>query len=107
MKLVILVRTDLRMDKGKVTAQACHAALAAARACDAGTLMLWRLQGEPVVVVKTTDAEFEAVVAAASSAGIQVHRVYDAGRTQVEAGTLTVAALGPSHKDVTSHLKLY
>ena len=106
MKLVILVRTELKMDKGKVAAQACHAALAAARG-DAGNVLLWRLCGEPIVVVKTTNEEFEDAIAKATSEGIRVSQVYDAGRTQVGAGTLTVAALGPSKKDVTSHLKLY
>lgn len=95
------------MDKGKVAAQACHAALAASATCDSVTLATWRLHGEPIVVVKTTDAEFHAAVDAATRADIRVNRVTDAGRTQVEPGTLTVAALGPSYKDVTRHLKLY
>ena len=50
-KLVIVVRADLRMSSGKVAAQAAHAALAATRRSGAAVLGQWQGAGEKIVVV--------------------------------------------------------
>lgn len=97
-KLALLVRTDLAMGRGKIAAQAAHAAVAAALAtlgsadCDA-----WLAQGQPMVVLRLggEDALGQAE-AAARSAGLPVEVIRDAGRTQVPAGTPTCCAIGPA-----------
>lgn len=122
-KLVIVVRADVAMTPGKVAAQACHAALKAQRAGYGGssgggaslrgTLSAWQAQGEPIVVLRGpgSEAGLLALVAQAKAAGLPAYTVRDAGRTQVEAGTMTVAAIGPAEEGridaVTGSLRLY
>lgn len=57
-----------------------------------------------------TIEEFEAIERRAREAGLNTYIVHDAGRTQVEAGSMTVAAIGPGDIDVideiTGSLKL-
>src|SRR6266700_5983172 len=97
-KLVLLVRTDLDMGRGKIAAQAAHAAVAAVLAtlgghdCDA-----WRAAGQPKVVLSvSSETELSQVADAARAAGLPVQVVQDAGRTQVPHGTPTCCAVGPA-----------
>ena len=76
-KLIIVVRADLGMGRGKVAAQAAHAAVAAALA-SVGT------------------AAFRAIAGQARAAGLPVQVIRDAGRTQVAEGTATCCAIGPA-----------
>ena len=71
-RLVIRINQDVKMTRGKAAAQAVHAALLA---CDAHP-------GVPVIVLGGKRAEIEAMPI----------RVRDAGRTEVEPGTLTAGA---------------
>ena len=117
-KLLIVVRTDLKMSKGKIAAQASHAAVGAVHVdglgptnCDAGALLAWERSGSKTVCTKVgSAAELAAVVRAARRAGLPVTEVADAGRTQVAAGSRTCAAFGPAGAGaidaVTSGLKL-
>ena len=54
--------------------------------------------------------EILALMGVAQSLGITAEVVADAGRTQIEAGSLTVLGIGPAPKSmvdkVTGHLKL-
>ena len=51
------------------------------------------------------------LVVRARQVGLIANYIRDAGRTQVESGTRTVAAIGPGPKSIidqiTGHLKLY
>lgn len=117
-KMVIVVRDDLGMGKGKIAAQTCHAALAAQRAImrssDGGKAQVykeWRATGEPIVVLRCADlAAMQAIAAAARVSGLDTFPIRDAGRTQVEPGTMTVMAIGPAAVEtidsVTGSLKL-
>ncbi|KAJ1454081.1 peptidyl-tRNA hydrolase PTH2-domain-containing protein [Pelagophyceae sp. CCMP2097] len=116
-KLVIVVRSGLGMSVGKVAAQCCHAALAAQRALvlkDPELAARWEESGEATIVLsspKSADAAwFEKTQASARAAGLVSESVADAGRTEVEPGTITVLAVGPdfaSNVDkITSKLAL-
>lgn len=99
------------MKPGKIAAQVGHAVIGAyKKAEDLGTLKGWQAQGEPIVVLKAEDEEIQDAVQKARRVGISVHKVYDAGRTQVKAGSNTVIALGPGPKSImkgiTGSLKL-
>jgi PTH2 family peptidyl-tRNA hydrolase len=100
-RLVIVMRTDLGMGKGKMAAQAAHAAVAAAIAnLRAPAFADWWRAGQPKVVLKVPDEDtLGLVVAAAEEAGLPVQVVHDAGRTQVAAGTATCCAIGPARGD--------
>jgi len=97
-KLVLVVRTDLDMGRGKIAAQVAHAAVAAALAAQGSRdFRAWLLEGQPKVVLKVGSAEELSQIAdAARAAGLAVEIVRDAGRTQLAPGTLTCCAVGPA-----------
>ena len=97
-KMVVVVRTDLGMGRGKIAAQVAHAAVAATLASPGTTdFAAWLAEGQPKVVLKVgTAGQLEDVVRQARAGGLPVEVVSDAGRTQVTPGTLTCCALGPA-----------
>ncbi len=97
-KLVVLVRTDLGMGRGKIAAQVAHAAVIAALAAqESRDFAAWLEEGQPKVVLRVSDGEqLSAVATAAGAAGLPVHVVRDAGRTQLAPGTATCCAIGPA-----------
>ena len=111
-KLTLIVRADLGMGRGKIAAQAAHAAVAAALA-SAGSreLRAWLQDGQPKVVLKVSgEAELYALADRADAAGLRVQVIHDAGRTQVAEGTPTCCAIGPAEADkidaITGELSL-
>ena len=110
-KLCVVVRSDLGMSSGKIAAQCSHAALAAARSCAPQLVIEWMQTGEKIVVLGCSGAaEIGRITASAQQSGVTASEVNDAGRTEVESGTLTCVAIGPgaaSNIDqITGHLHL-
>ena len=97
-KLVVVVRTDLGMGRGKLAAQVAHAAVAAALAAQGSRdFRAWLDEGQPKVVLSVSDADqLSEIAAAADAAGLPVHVIRDAGRTQLAPGTPTCCAVGPA-----------
>jgi peptidyl-tRNA hydrolase, PTH2 family len=97
-KLVLVVRTDLGMGRGKIAAQVAHAAVTAALAArGGGDFAAWLRDGQPKVVVQVTSGEqLQEIARQARAAGLPVELVHDAGRTQLAPGTLTCCAVGPA-----------
>jgi len=113
-KLVIVVRSDLKMGKGKACAQASHAAVMAYEQIrkQKALLNLWRLSGQRKVVVKVdTEEELLEIDREARKAGLVTSLIRDAGHTQVSPGSRTCLGVGPGPQQlvdrVTGHLKLY
>ena len=112
--MVLVVRTDLKMGKGKIAAQCSHAAVAAfkkAKARHQEILKKWERQGQPKIVTKIEkEDEMLMVMAIAKSLGLVTAIIQDAGRTQIDPGSKTVVAVGPGPEklidEVTSNLKL-
>ena len=113
-KQVIVVRTDLKMGKGKLAAQVAHAALASAEesmGMRGSWYSLWKQQGQAKVVVKAADeGELRELFKKARAAGLPSSLIEDAGRTQLEPGTVTCLGIGPGPAEVidrvTGQLKL-
>ena len=97
-KLTLVVRSDLGMGRGKIAAQASHAAVAAVLArLGAPDFRAWLRDGQPKVVLKAvSEDELFAIAERASEAGLPVQVIHDAGRTQVAEGTPTCCAIGPA-----------
>ena len=109
-----LVRMDLDMGKGKICAQVAHAAVGAyekaVRKRDP-SLEPWLKYGQAKIALKVPDEQtLLSLTQQAKGAGLNVYVVKDAGRTQIAAGSLTVAAIGPGEVSevdkITGHLKL-
>ena len=101
-KMVIVVRRDLDMGRGKACAQSAHAALGVykrARRTDPDLVKAWEKLAASAKVVLRADSEGElaSLAAAATAAGLPSKTIADAGRTQVAPGTVTaLAVLGPA-----------
>jgi len=114
-KQVMVVRSDLKMGKGKIAAQVAHAALDAAEAAQRkhpDWYDSWRENGQAKVVVKTEggEAALEDLQKQARSLGLPVSLIHDRGLTQLEPGTTTCLGIGPGPSGeidkVTGKLKL-
>ncbi|KAL9940317.1 hypothetical protein V8E36_001022 [Tilletia maclaganii] len=113
-KMMLLVRTDLKMDKGKIAAQCGHATLAAYKAALKETpewVRQWERLGQAKVAVKCdSESTLIEVEHHARRLGVAARTIQDAGRTQIAAGSRTVLGLGPAPKSLmdslTGHLKL-
>ncbi|KAJ2147592.1 hypothetical protein IW136_000063 [Coemansia sp. RSA 678] len=115
MKLVLIIRTDLGMSKGKTAAQCSHAALACYKqAVKKAPAMVktWEMLGQGKVTLKCSDEdELLELQRSARAAGLVAQSICDAGRTQIAAGSRTVLGIGPGPvglvDKVAGHLKLY
>ncbi|XP_059829613.1 peptidyl-tRNA hydrolase 2, mitochondrial [Hypanus sabinus] len=114
-KMVLVVRNDLKMGKGKVAAQCSHAAVSAYRQLQVrnpNLLRQWEYCGQPKVVLKAPDEDsIISLLMQAKDLGLTVSLIQDAGRTQIKSGSRTVLGIGPASAklvdQVTGHLKLY
>ncbi|NXC24514.1 PTH2 hydrolase, partial [Campylorhamphus procurvoides] len=114
-KMVLIVRNDLKMGKGKVAAQCSHAAVSAYKQVQRRNpelLKQWEYCGQPKVVLKAPDEDALAqLLAEAKRLGLTVSLIQDAGRTQIAPGSRTVLGIGPGPADVvdkvSGHLKLF
>uniref|UniRef100_W5NLM2 Peptidyl-tRNA hydrolase 2, mitochondrial n=2 Tax=Lepisosteus oculatus TaxID=7918 RepID=W5NLM2_LEPOC len=114
-KMILVVRSDLKMGKGKVAAQCSHAAVSAYKQVQRRSpemLKQWEYCGQPKVVVKAPDEDsLIELLAHAKELGLPISLIQDAGRTQIAPGSRTVLGVGPGPSDlvdkVTGHLKLY
>ncbi len=111
LKQVILVRSDLRLAKGKLAVQAAHASVECVLKCPARKVSEWRSQGMKKVVLKVSDQrELESLTRLAAKSKITCCRIRDAGLTAVPPGTVTCAGLGPENSaaldKITGHLKM-
>ncbi|MBT7903238.1 peptidyl-tRNA hydrolase [Candidatus Woesearchaeota archaeon] len=99
MKLVILVRNDLKLPKGKIGAQCGHAAVEAVlKQLDKSKdkVRKWRQEGQKKIVLKiNSEGDLLKYMQQAKDQGINTALITDAGRTVVEPGTKTCLAIGP------------
>lgn len=100
-KQVIVIRKDLGMSPGKMIAQACHA------------VGEGRKTGERIKRVALycdDEAALKELIRKATEANIPFSPVVDSGKTEVEPGTFTCAAIGPATEkeldDITGRLPL-
>ena len=118
-KQVIVVRRDLKMGRGKAAAQVAHASceaiftiLSSGRSDWVRWLEAWRSTGQMKVVLRADSLdELLYIKRRADESGLPTSLVRDAGRTQLEPGTITCIAIGPAPSEaidrITGNLKLY
>ncbi|KAF8591983.1 PTH2-domain-containing protein, partial [Ramaria rubella] len=105
-KMVLCVRTDLKMTPGKIAAQ--HATLACYKAlhkANPSLLRHWEMIGQAKVALKCpSEEELLLLQAKAESLNLCARVVEDAGRTEIEPGTLTVLGIGPGPVDLVNQV---
>ncbi|KAK5779453.1 hypothetical protein RI543_003344 [Arxiozyma heterogenica] len=120
-RMALVIRQDLGMQKGKIAAQCCHAALGCYRmiatdpsrsSYNPAMVNRWLRGGQAKITLKCPNKDvMDELYAKAISLGVNAIVIHDAGRTQIAAGSATVLGLGPAPKDIldqiTGELKLY
>ena len=102
-KLTIIMRNDLKLPKGKMSAQSAHAAVEATlitQKKDKDLIQKWRQQGQKKIVLKVnSEKELYKLKQIAKDYGITTALITDAGKTVVEPGTVTCLGLGPDSEE--------
>lgn len=103
MKQAIIMNSDVKMSKGKTAAQAAHGSLTAyVNANGSLSAKDWYKNSMTKVVLKADLNTMLAIAKGASANGIPVAIIKDEGRTEIEPGTITCVAIGPSYEDLIS-----
>ena len=113
-KQVIVVRTDLKMGKGKTAVQVAHASVLGveeARRRFSDWQREWKIGGQAKIAVKINSLEnLFSVRKKAEGKNLPVVTVQDSGLTQLPNGTVTCISIGPGPSHlidvVTKDLKL-
>ena len=113
LKQVIAVRKDLNLTKGKMSAQVAHASVECfrkARDIYPQETKHWLHQGGKKVVVYVENKKELMELMKKTPEFIPSKLIIDAGRTQLEPGTITCFGIGPYQADeidrITKDLKL-
>lgn len=114
-KMVVLVRHDLGMSKGKAAAQAAHAAVNCAFASkkkEPSKFKEWYDSGQAKVILRVdSERDLFEYKAQAEALGLVCSLICDAGRTQLEPGTFTCLGIGPDKEEnidkMTGQLKMF
>ncbi|MCK4319535.1 peptidyl-tRNA hydrolase Pth2 [Candidatus Micrarchaeota archaeon] len=95
-KQVILIRTDLKMGKGKIAAQVAHASLSAYKNAPKKLKEEWERTGMKKVVLKVeSEDELLDFQRICNTEGFPCSLIRDAGHTQIEPGSITSLGAGP------------
>lgn len=102
-KQVIVFRSDLKLSRGKLAAQAGHAAVSAAeeaRKHRKEWWIAWMSEGQCKIAVKVkSEKELSALEEQAKELGLPCELVVDRGLTEVPPGTTTCLGIGPAPAD--------
>ena len=96
MKQVILVRQDLKMEKGKLSTQVAHASVEAVLSSSSTKVEAWRAEGMKKVVLKVKDeSELRTYLQLAKREKLIARLITDAGKTFFKESTITCLGIGP------------
>ncbi len=107
-KQVIVIRTDLKMSRGKIAVQVAHAAVSAAEEARKHSPSVWRnwlWEGQKKVVVKVAaETTLLTLREKAERAGLPFYLIRDRGLTEVPPGTITALGIGPAKTEVVDKI---
>jgi len=102
-KQVIVFRSDLKLSKGKIAAQAGHAAVSTAEEARKNNGRWWKSwmeEGQRKIAVKVrNEKELLALEAQAKELGLPCSLIIDRGLTEIPPGTVTCLGIGPAPND--------
>jgi len=107
-KQAIVVRKDLKMGKGKIAAQASHAAVTSceiARKKFKDWYKAWLKNGQCKIVLKVnSEKELLQLKHDAEKLGLPTALIRDCGLTQVSPGVITCLGIGPAPSELIDKL---
>ena len=110
LKQAIVVRTDLKMGKGKTAAQCSHASVAVLEKVDKSVVEQWKEEGMKKVVLKVSGKKELLDLFETAKRSLPATLIKDAGLTQIKPGEPTCIGLGPAKEEeldrITGELKL-
>lgn len=114
-KQVIVLRVDLKMSKGKIAAQAGHAAVSAAEEARKRCPEWWKAwieEGQCKIAVRAeSEQELLELERKAKDLGLPSALITDRGLTELPPGTITCLGIGPTPSDevdkITGELNLF
>jgi PTH2 family peptidyl-tRNA hydrolase len=98
LKQVIVIRSDLELGKGKLAGQVAHASVSAylkVAQKEKQIAAQWEEQGQKKVVLKVASEEELLSLYEKMKREIPCALIRDAGKTQIEPGTITCFGAGP------------
>jgi PTH2 family peptidyl-tRNA hydrolase len=101
-KQAIILRSDLGMDKGKLVSQGAHASIASAYKTmqkNPEIFREWMGSMKKIVLKVSGEKELMELKIRAAKAKLVAEIIRDAGRTQVEPGSVTALGIGPDTDD--------
>ncbi len=111
LKQVIIIRTDLKMGKGKLAAEAAHASLAAFLKAKEEDRQSWIESGMKKIVLKAGgEKELVSAFREMKKEKLPAELIADRGLTQISPGTKTAIGCGPVEEKnidkITGKMKL-
>jgi PTH2 family peptidyl-tRNA hydrolase len=107
-KQVLVFRTDLKMSKGKLAAQAGHAAVSASEEAHKHRRNWWEawlFEGQRKIAVKVKDEkELTELEEQANDLGLPNALIVDRGLTEIPEGTVTCLGIGPAPAELMDRL---
>ena len=99
-KMVIVVRSDLKMSKGKIAAQAGHAAVTASEYARKNRPEWWNpwiSEGQCKIAVKIkSEEDIMEIERKSRNAGLPVALIVDRGLTEIPPNSITCLGIGPA-----------
>jgi PTH2 family peptidyl-tRNA hydrolase len=106
--LVVAIRRDLEMGKGKIAVQVGHATITVseeAKRLHPDWWKQWFSEGQRKVVVKVnSESELRGIMRDAEELGLPTAIIQDSGLTQVEPGTATCVGIGPAPAELVDKI---
>jgi len=100
LKQVIVVRTDLKLGKGKLAAQVAHASVETFLRTPEEDQKKWISEQQKKIVLKVkNEEELIGIFEKAKQARLPSALIRDAGHTQVPPGTKTAVGIGPAEEE--------
>lgn len=111
MKQAIIIRTDLKMEKGKIASQCAHASVAAFIKSEKKKSEQWLSGGMKKIVLKVSSKkDLHDIYKKANADGMKAVIITDAGLTQLKKPEKTAVGIGPDDDNkidkITGKLKL-
>jgi PTH2 family peptidyl-tRNA hydrolase len=113
-KMVMVIRTDLKMSKGKMIVQACHAAVESSEVAKRENREIWKKwrygNSKKVVLRVESLKEILELHNKALQLKVPCALIKDAGLTELPPGTTTALGIGPDQSElidkITGQLQL-